>query len=132
MRLTVPHRPLGAVPTLSAIRERPELAATLPLHSALQLLAQVTTDLATIQTVRDALLVRVATACSAAVPGPAAPGESPDDSMLTAHEASLILRRKVRWLYRNKDKLPFVVKVSSRTILCSERGLRQWLKKRPN
>ena len=44
------------------IREQPELVATLPLEAAQGLLDQANADLAAVQTARDALLVRIATA----------------------------------------------------------------------
>lgn len=50
------------------------------------------------------------------------------DRMLTPTEASEILRRPVRWIARRRATLPFVVRMSERSYVCSERGVRLWLK----
>jgi hypothetical protein len=47
--------------------------------------------------------------------------------MLKPAEAAEILRRDIRWIYRHKD-LPFVVRVTKRTVVCDERLLLLWLK----
>jgi len=70
-----------------------------------------------------ARLVSSPTATNGAKSDRAAP-----DRMLKPAEAASILRRDVRWVTRNKEKLPFVTSVSKRSYLCSERGLRLWLK----
>ena len=46
------------------------------------------------------------------------------DRMLTAAEAAIMLRRKIPWIYRNKNKLPFV-KLGERGLIISERRLRE-------
>jgi hypothetical protein len=118
-------KPLPLLPTLDEIAEQPASAGSLPPE------------------ILDALMMRCLTAqCAIAAALMArSKGSAPqsreqmspempaDDIMLKPTEAATMLRRKPRWLYRNKNKLPFVVQVSPRTILCSERGLRQWLKK---
>ncbi len=58
----------------------------------------------------------------------AKPDAAEPDRMLKPAEAAEILRRDVRWIARNKDKLPFVQALTKRSYLCSERGLRLWLK----
>jgi hypothetical protein len=50
-----------------------------------------------------------------------------NDKMLTADEAAALLRKQRRWIYRNADRLPFVRRVSRKSLLCSESGLQQWL-----
>lgn len=58
---------------------------------------------------------------------PTAPTDE-DENWLTPDEAAPILRKKKRWIYRNKAKLPFVRR-SGRGMLCSEKGLRRWLER---
>ena len=59
---------------------------------------------------------------------PEAPDPNCDDRMLTVDEAAVMLRKDKRWIYRRKRKLPFVHILSERSLLCSERTLRQWIK----
>jgi hypothetical protein len=47
--------------------------------------------------------------------------------MLKPAEAAQVLRRDVRWIYKHKD-LPFVVRISKRTVVCDERRMLLWLK----
>lgn len=48
--------------------------------------------------------------------------------MLKPAEASEILRRDLRWIYRHKKTLPFVVQITKRSIVCDERRMLLWLK----
>jgi hypothetical protein len=50
-----------------------------------------------------------------------------DDQWLTPAEAAVVLRKRARWLYRNAHRLPFVKRVSNRSLLCSKAGLQSWL-----
>jgi hypothetical protein len=50
-----------------------------------------------------------------------------NDRMLTPNEAASLLRRKPRWIYRNADRLPFVKRVSAKSLLISETNLQKWL-----
>lgn len=62
-----------------------------------------------------------------------APAEKkPDeDRWLTAKEAATLLRRKVTWIYRNSDTLPFVKRLAPHSpLLCSEKGIRLYLARR--
>jgi hypothetical protein len=59
---------------------------------------------------------------------PDSPDPDPNDRMLTVDEAAALLRKDKRWIYRRKRKLPFVHILSERSLLCSERSLRQWIK----
>jgi hypothetical protein len=47
--------------------------------------------------------------------------------MLTPAEAAEMLRRTPRWIYRNAKQLPFVKRISAKSMLCSEAGVRRWL-----
>jgi hypothetical protein len=53
-----------------------------------------------------------------------------EGAMLTPDEAAVILRRSSRWIYRNAEKLPFVKRISGKSLLCSKRGIYSWLASR--
>jgi predicted DNA-binding transcriptional regulator AlpA len=55
------------------------------------------------------------------------PAPDQPDKMLTTLEAAAILRRSVKWLYRHQKTLPFARKLSDRSWVYSEQGLRKWL-----
>jgi hypothetical protein len=55
------------------------------------------------------------------------PVEEPDDRMLTAAEASKILRRSLKWISRHRNNLPFARRLGPRSWVYSEKGLRRWL-----
>src|ERR1700733_10197016 len=46
-----------------------------------------------------------------------------DDRMLTPDEAAVIVRRSRRWIYKNARRLSFVIRVSRKSLLCSEKGI---------
>ena len=50
-----------------------------------------------------------------------------DDRLLTAVEASAVLRRSTKWISRHRRNLPFARKLSERSWVYSEQGLRRWL-----
>lgn len=50
-----------------------------------------------------------------------------EDRMLTVDEAANMLRRGRQWIYRNAHTLPFVKRISRKSLLCSEAGLKRWL-----
>ena len=54
----------------------------------------------------------------------------PHDRMLSAEEAASILRRKRRWIYRNAHRLPFVRRLSARSMLHSKQGIERYLASR--
>jgi hypothetical protein len=53
--------------------------------------------------------------------------EEPEDRMLTAAEASEILRRSMKWISRHRKNLPFARKLGPRSWVYSEQVLRRWL-----
>jgi hypothetical protein len=55
------------------------------------------------------------------------PAPNEPDKMLTTVEAAAILRRSVKWLYRHQKTLPFARRLSARSWVYSEQGLRRWL-----
>lgn len=57
---------------------------------------------------------------------PVEPATEPD-KLLTAAEASAILRRSQKWLSRNRKRLPFARRMGPRSWTYSEQGLRRWL-----
>src|ERR1700730_10542173 len=54
-------------------------------------------------------------------------GQPRDDHMLTVYEAAERLRRKPQWLYRNANHLPFVRRISRKSLLVSEASLNAYL-----
>src|SRR5581483_4979322 len=105
---------LTPVPSLDELARDPQKAANLPPGVAAAMLVQAAA-------VQSVLAARIASAETAApAPAPA----DPADEMLTPDEAAAILRRSRRWLYRNADRLPFVKRLSPKSILCSESGIR--------
>jgi hypothetical protein len=60
----------------------------------------------------------------------AAPDATPQaeaDEWLTVTEACSLLRCQPRWIWRNKRKLGFTRQTSPRSLLCSKRGIENWL-----
>ena len=110
---------LAAVPLLDELATRPDRAIGLPVEVIAGLLAK---NAAAGNALSAALLL------SKSNPEPTAPTDE-DETWLTPDEAAPILRKKPRWIYRNKAKLPFVRRVSGRGMLCSEKGLRRWLER---
>lgn len=108
---------IGALLTLAIIRERPDLAVTLLLDAAQRLLTQATAA----QTARDALLVRVATAGST---GPSS--TEPRNRNLDADQIAAALGQTRRWVFRNSTKLPFVHRISRKSLVASETDLLKW------
>lgn len=107
------------VPTLDAIAVNPALAMRLPREVLKALLLKSAAA-------QSALTAALITGGPEAAPQPVklAPSE---DRMLTPKEAAQLLRRSPRWIYRNAARLPFAKRVSPKTILCSEAGIKQWL-----
>jgi hypothetical protein len=62
-----------------------------------------------------------------AMPAVDAADDHGDDRMLTTLEAADLLRRNVKWIYRHRKSLPFARKLSERSWVFSELGLRKWL-----
>ena len=53
-----------------------------------------------------------------------------DDQMLTVEEAAALLRRSRQWIYRNAAHLPFVKRISRKSLLCSKNGIAHWLERK--
>ncbi len=56
-------------------------------------------------------------------------GPSKDDRWLTPSEAAEILRRDKRWVYRQAHRWSFAKRPTRKTLLISERGLRNWMQR---
>jgi hypothetical protein len=84
-----------------------------------------------------ALLLRTSVVQSALTAALAAedPHEPPaaiiteDDRMLTIDEAAGMLRKSRQWFYRH-ESLPFIKRISRKSLLCSEIGMKRWLASR--
>jgi hypothetical protein len=79
--------------------------------------------------VQCALTSRLVTAGGDSIENARATSSEPD-VMLTVVEVAARLRREPRWIYRQAAKLPFVRRISRRSILCSQQGLERWLANR--
>jgi predicted DNA-binding transcriptional regulator AlpA len=49
------------------------------------------------------------------------------DQLLTAEEAAKLLGVTRRWLYDKADSLPFIVRLSPRTLRFSEKGIQRYI-----
>jgi hypothetical protein len=57
---------------------------------------------------------------------------SDPEKMITVAEAAERLHRVPRWFYRHAAQLPFVRRISRKTLLISEPGLAKWLERKGN
>ncbi|MBV8771496.1 MAG: helix-turn-helix domain-containing protein [Deltaproteobacteria bacterium] len=74
-----------------------------------------------------AILAAVASrlAHSRPAPEPSAPAAA-DDESLTIEEAATLLRKSTKWIYRHRERLPFIRKIGPRSYLVSKSGLLRW------
>jgi hypothetical protein len=107
------------VPTVKELAQNPARARGLSPTVIAGLLAKCGADLAELSGAQNAL-------AAALLDSKQAPQNTADadDKMLTADEAAQVLHRDRRWLYRHAGDLPFVRRVSRKSLLCSESGLR--------
>jgi hypothetical protein len=110
---------IAAVPSLEDIARDPRCIAALGRAALSSLLVRS----AVVQSALAAQLASVE-ACGG-VSSAAAPDE--DDRMLRVDEAAEMLRRKPQWIYRNAERLPFVKRISRKSLLCSKNGISRWL-----
>jgi hypothetical protein len=103
------------------IAVNPKCVETLSRDETVSLLTQC----AAAQSILTAHLLTVAPDSSA--PAPSTTSSEPDDTLLTVAEAAKLLRRSPRWIWRNARKLPFVRRISSRSLLCSRNEIKTWL-----
>ena len=50
--------------------------------------------------------------------------------LLTVREAAVLLHVTTRWIYRHANSLPFIRRLSPRTLRCDPDGLERWCSKR--
>jgi hypothetical protein len=110
--------PLAAVPELDRIAADPRCLTTLSKPA-------ITTLLLRASVVQSALVA--ALAAEEVREYPAVIAQDDDQKMLTADEAAVILRKSRQWIYRHAPMLPFVKRISRKSLLCSEAGIRRWL-----
>jgi predicted DNA-binding transcriptional regulator AlpA len=116
---------IASVPSLDDIARDPGRAGGLPLRT----LAALQSRLAV---VHAALAAETLTAAAIEpVQGREGLADS-DDRMLTVDEAAAMLRKRPQWIYRNANagKLPFVKRISRKSLLCSKNGISRWLASR--
>lgn len=109
---------MKAVPTLDQLARDPSAAVGLPAAALAALHAQCTAAL-------SAIGMALASVQSSHDANTKAVGDD-GDRLLTVDEAAELLRRDRRWIYRHST-LPFVRRVSRKSLLCSESGIRKWL-----
>ncbi|MHB8382328.1 MAG: hypothetical protein ACYDC3_08300 [Candidatus Binataceae bacterium] len=114
--------PLAAVPTFDELIANPALALTLPPATAAVLLGRVGIATAALQARLLAAVVEQNKPSVASEP----------EKMITVAEAAERLRRVPRWFYRHASQLPFVRRISRKTLLISEPGLAKWLERKSN
>ena len=107
---------MRAVPSLDQLARDPSAAVGLPAAALAALHMQAT-----------AVLSAIGLAWASSGQGAQSIGETADDQMLTVDEAAEMLRRKRRWIYSHADNLPFVRRLSPRSLLCSRKGVERWL-----
>jgi hypothetical protein len=110
------------VPTVKELARDPSRARGLSPTVIAALLAKFGADLAELSSAQNALAAALLDSKQA----PHATADA-DDRMMTADEAAVVLHHDRRWLYRHAADLPFVRRVSRKSFLCSEIGLRKWL-----
>jgi len=71
-------------------------------------------------------------AAAAMRPNPPARTASVDQSAdwLDADRSAALLHKPRRWLFQNSERLPFVRRLSKKSLVCSEAGLHRWLASR--
>jgi hypothetical protein len=113
---------LAAVPSLDELIASPALAETLPPTMAALLLGRVGIATAALQ----------ARLFAAAIEHDKPKAASEPEKMITVAEAAERLHRVPRWFYRHAAQLPFVRRISRKSLLISEPGLAKWLERKGN
>jgi hypothetical protein len=107
---------MRAVPSLDQLARDPSAAVGLPPVALAALHLQCT-----------AALSAIGLAWATAGQSAQSTSDTADDQMLTVDEAASILRCERRWIYRHANTLPFVRRLSPRSLLCSRKGVERWL-----
>lgn len=109
---------MNVIPTLDAIAADPQSVTGLPAAT----LAALSMRAAAVQSALSAQLLANG-AIEASSP-------ASDDDTLSPEEAAVMLKQKLRWLSRNRKRLPFVRPLSPRRFVCSKQGILKWLARR--
>jgi hypothetical protein len=118
------HEPLPSIPiTIEQIAAEPALALGLSVTVIAALITKCSAEQTKLSAAQNALAVALLD------PKPAGYQTAVADRMLTTAEAAEMLRRSPRWIYRNADRLPFVKRISQKSLLCSEVGMKRWLER---
>lgn len=112
-----------SAPTLDELAAQPDRAMGLSLGLIAALITKCSAEQAKLSAAQNALAVALLD------PKPAGYQTAVADRMLTTAEAAEMLRRSPRWIYRNADRLPFVKRISQKSLLCSEVGIKRWLER---
>ena len=113
-----------AVPRLDDLARDPSAAVGLPPAALAALHLQCAAAL-------SAIGVAWASVSQTGQTGSQSPKETVSDKMLTVDEACARLRKGRQWLYRNADHLPFIRRISRKSLLVSEVGLNAYLAAKP-
>jgi predicted DNA-binding transcriptional regulator AlpA len=107
---------------LHRLLDNPEAVSEIALKDVPKLIGKLGTQAAAIETVKAALLLRMAEEANRQEP----------DRLLTAEEAAGILKVEKDWLYRQarNGNLPFVVRISSGQTRFSGHGLQRYIRQR--
>lgn len=108
-----------SVPTVKELARDPSRARGLSSTVIAALLAKCSADLAELSAAQSALSAALLDSKQAAPPEV--------DDWITVDEAAGVLHHNRRWLYRNAANLPFVRRVSRKSLLCSESGIKKWM-----
>jgi excisionase family DNA binding protein len=109
---------LVALTALDTIAAQPSVLERLPFDTLTALRARAAATLAVIESAQLLAINR---------PDRKTTKNIEREPMLTTDEAAALLHKSRRWIYRNAHHLPFVRRVSRKSILISEPGLQQWL-----
>jgi hypothetical protein len=104
------------VPTLDDLARYPDRAQSLPDRTLAALASRALLVLAVLNEARTAA-------------AEAATFKAPeiDEYTLTPDQAAVLIHKPRRWIIDNRHRLSWVSKVSGKTFLCSESGIRKWL-----
>ncbi len=109
----------AVTPDLRALLQDPARVAEMPPEAIPGLLCH----LAALQSALTARLLAAST-------GNGQPGPAAEDRLLTVKEAAEKLGVSEDWLYRKAGKLPFTVRLGSRQVRFSERGIEKYIRQR--
>jgi len=109
---------LAAVPTLDAITSAPECLDGLPFDALTAIRAKAAATMAIIESAQLRAVNRSERKNTEA------------DEWLKVNEAAALLRVQPRWIWRHKKNLGFVRQTGPRSLLCSRRGIENWLASR--